>query len=212
MVGRQLFHEKLELAFALYLAGGQQILHQLEHADDMAAVHLFPIHLGGRQIFGYQQNDGGQKPLGGIIEKLILSVVLTAGIDDGLGDDFRVLLRLGFCHKVVFIGKVSVHVGVDQLEHIVSVGAGGISKIDDRHMVAVVVAGNGAIVAVQVAFGVGSQKAHAAGAGIFQIGVQKECRLAHTRRTNHEAVDVIGIHQRRDFVLCSCAAEDDSLL
>ena len=51
VVGRQLIHEELELAFALYLAGGQPIPHQLEHADDMAAVHLMPIFFGGRQIF-----------------------------------------------------------------------------------------------------------------------------------------------------------------
>ncbi|KAF5029600.1 hypothetical protein DSECCO2_646880 [anaerobic digester metagenome] len=178
----------------------------------MSAVHLFPIHLGGRQIFGYQQNDGRQESLGGIVEKLILPVVLAAGVDDGFGDDLGVFLRLGLCHKVVFVGKVSVHVGIDQLEHIVAVGTGGISKVNDRHMVAVVVTGNGAIVAVEVPLGISGQKTHAAGAGIFQIRVQEKGRLAHTRRANHEAVDVIGVHQRRDLIFRSCTAEDDALL
>ena len=61
----------------------------------MTAVHLFPIHLSGGQIFGNQQNHRGQESFGGIIEKLILSIILTAGIDDGFGDNLYVLFR--FC-------------------------------------------------------------------------------------------------------------------
>ncbi|MPM49741.1 hypothetical protein SDC9_96472 [bioreactor metagenome] len=79
-------------------------------------------------------------------------------------------------------------------------------------MVAVMVTGNGAIVAVQVPLGIGCQKTHAAGAGIFQIWVQEKGCFAYARRADHETVDVVGIHQRRDLVFCPCAAENDALL
>ena len=40
-----------------------------------------------------------------------------------------------------------------------------------------------------------AQWRHPAGAGIFQVGIQEEGRLAHARRANHEAVDVVTVHQ-----------------
>ena len=79
-------------------------------------------------------------------------------------------------------------------------------------MVAVVVAGNGAVVAVKIAFRVGGQKTHAGGTGILQIRVQEKCRLAHAGCADHKAVDVVGIHQRRDLVLRTYTAEDDTLI
>ena len=44
------------------------------------------------------------------------------------------------------------------------------------------------------------------GAGVLQIGVQKVGSLSHAGRTDHETVDVIAVHQRRDTAFSSVAA------
>ncbi len=46
--------------FAFDAGGGQQILDQFEHADD--------VPLGWRAVFRDEENNGGQEPLGGVIK------------------------------------------------------------------------------------------------------------------------------------------------
>ena len=83
VVRRQLAHQKLEVTLALYLAGFQQILHQLEDRDDVPA--LLWMLLIRRQKLRQHQNDRSEQPLRRIIEKSILSAVavIAIGVDNG---------------------------------------------------------------------------------------------------------------------------------
>jgi len=82
------------------------------------------------------------------------------------------------------------------MEQVIAVRAGGVSQIDDGHMVAVVFLGDAAIVAVEVAFGVRGDEAHATGTGIFQVWIEEIGGLSNACRADHQAMDVIVIHQR----------------
>ena len=62
----KLCHQKLELVPALYFRGRQQILYQLEHADDV------PLFIGAE--LRNQQDSGCQHAFRRIIEKGILPI------------------------------------------------------------------------------------------------------------------------------------------
>ena len=109
------------MTLALYLAGFQQILHQLENGNDM------PAFLGMRLIrwkkLRQHQNDRGEQSLRRIIEKGVLSAiaVIAIGVDNGFGKDLGVLLRLGSSRKVLGIFSCDIHVAVDQCQQVVAV-------------------------------------------------------------------------------------------
>lgn len=65
VVRRQLAHQKLEVTLALYLAGLQQILHQLEDRDDVPA--LLWVLLIRRQKLRQHQDDRSEQSLRRII-------------------------------------------------------------------------------------------------------------------------------------------------
>ena len=92
MVRRQLAHQELEVTLALYLAGLQQILHQLEDRDDVPS--LLWMLLIRRQKLRQHQNDRSEQPLRRIIEKGILPAVavIAIGVDNG----FIILLHRCF--------------------------------------------------------------------------------------------------------------------
>ena len=87
-----------------------------------------------------------------------------------------------------------------------------IAQVDDGHIVAVAVLCNRTVISSQVTLAVQRQPAHTGGAGIFQIGVQEKCGLANTAGTDHEAVNVIAVHQCGELLRLPLATEDQSLL
>ena len=109
------------MALALDTAGLQQILHQLEHGDDMAA--LLGVVFIGRQELGQHQDDRSEKPFRRIVEESVLAAVavIAVRIDDGLGQDFCVFLGLGPGCKIVRVTPGNVHIPVDQRQQIVTV-------------------------------------------------------------------------------------------
>ena len=167
-----------------------------------------------RQKLGKEQNGRREQTFCRIVEEGVLSVVggIALGVDNGLGEDLGVFFRLGSGGKVVRLLSGDVHIAVDQSQQIIAVRAGGVSQVDHRHIVAVVFLRNRAIVSGQVALGVQCQEAHAAGAGIFQIGIQKERRFSHAAGADHQAVNIVVVHQRCHMVFAACAAKDESLL
>ena len=84
------------MTLALYLAGLQQILHQLEDRDDVPA--LLWMLLVRRQKLRQYQNDRSEQPLRRIIEKGILSAVavIAIGVDNG----FIILLHRCFQDEI----------------------------------------------------------------------------------------------------------------
>ena len=112
-------------------------------------------------------------------------------VNDGLGQDLGVLFRLGLGCDILWILPIFVHIPVDQGQQVVSIRPGRFPEIHHRNPVSVGISGDGAVVSGQVALGIQSQKAHPAGTGIFQIGVQKIRRLAHAGGANHHHMDVI---------------------
>ena len=101
MVWRQLAHQELEVTLALYLAGFQQILHQLEYRHDVPP--LLRVLLIRWQKLCKQQDRGGQQALRRIVEEGVLPAiaVIAIGADNGFGKDLGVLLRLGSSRKVL---------------------------------------------------------------------------------------------------------------
>ena len=71
-----------------------------------------------------------------------------------------------------------IHVAVYQGQKVISVRPGGLPEVNNRYPIAINVIGDSAVVPRQIAFGIQRQKAHAAGAGVFQIGVEEKRRLA----------------------------------
>ena len=101
MIRGQLAHQELEVTLALYLAGFQQVLHQLEDRDDVPS--LLWMLLIRRQKLRQHQNDRSEQPLRRIIEKGILSAVavIAIGVDNGFGENLSVLLRLSSSRQVL---------------------------------------------------------------------------------------------------------------
>ena len=197
-IGQKL-HERGKAVFLLGVLGRlQHLLHQLEDADDVAALRWIGVR--GREILREHQHDRREQALGGVIEKRVLPVLgrVAVGVDDGLGKQLRVLLRLCAVRKVVRVCPRLIHVGVDERQQVVAIRARGIAEVDHGDVVAVVRLCHRAIVAREVALGVEREEAHAAGAGVLQVRVEEERRLADAGRADHKDVDVVAVHQRRD--------------
>ena len=169
----------------------------------------------GRQELGQHQDDRGEKPFRRIVEESVLAAVavIAVRIDDGLGQDFGVFLGLGPGREIVRVTPGNVHIPVDQRQQIVSVRAGGISQVDHGYiLIPIEVLGNGAVIAGEVALAVQRQPAHAAGAGVLQIGIEKIGGLADAGSTDHQAVDVIAVHEGGEFAFLSLAPQHQPLL
>ena len=78
-------------------------------------------------------------------------------------------------------------------------------------LVAVILFGNRSVVAGEVTLGIQRQKAHARRAGIFKVGIEEECRLARAGGGDHQAMDVVAIHQRSQFTFLALAAQHQPL-
>ena len=112
----------------------------LEHRDDVPFFRFAELR--------HQENGGGEQTFGGVIE---ISVLPEAGgvhsrQDDGLGDDFGVPLGLGLVEQIVRVLLEQIHVFVHQVKKIESIAAGRIAQVDDRHLEAVAVPGDGAVI------------------------------------------------------------------
>ena len=90
-------------------------------------------------------------------------------------------------------------------------GAVRVTQINYGDMIAVVFLRHRAVVAGKVALGVQRQKAHAAGTGIFQIGVEKIRRLTHAGCADHKTMHIVLVYQCGDAVLAAGAAQHQSL-
>ena len=175
--------------------------------------HLLPASHGGRQELREKQDDRRHESLGCVVKEGVLSVLRCVPVraDDGLGEDLGILLRLGSCSKIFRMLPADVHVVVDERQQVEPVRAGRISEIDDRNLVIVIIRCHGAVIPREVALGVQREKAHAAGAGIFEVGIKEKRSLADTGRADHETVDVVTVHHGCNGVFLPRAAEDESL-
>ena len=132
--------------------------------------------------------------------------------DDGLGEDLGILLRLCAGSEVVRLFSGDVHIAVDERQQIVAVRAGGITQVYNGDMlVAVILFGNRAVVAGKITLGIQRQKTHAGRAGIFKVGIEEESRLACAGGGDHQAMDIIAIHQRSQFIFLTLAAQHQTL-
>ena len=132
--------------------------------------------------------------------------------DDGFGEDLGVLFGFGAGSEVIRLFSGDVHIAVDERQQIVAVRAGGVAQVYNGDMlIAVILFGNRAVVAGEVTLGIQRQKAHARRAGIFKVGIEEECRLARAGGGDHQAMDIIAIHQRSQFTLLALAAQHQTL-
>ena len=165
-------------------------------------LHL-SVYLLRRQKLRQQKDHRGQEAFSGIIEKCVLSAAGAISIwtDDRLGKYFRIFLRLCFCRYVFGIFHRNIHVLIDQGEKIVTIRPHGIPQINHRHLIPIAFRSNVSIVPREVALRIQGQEAHPAGAGVLQIGVQEKGRLTNAAGTNHQAMNIITVDQRRHFAL-----------
>ena len=149
-------------------------------------------------VFGYQQNHTGEQSFRCIIEKCILTIrggIPSPGADDGFGGYLRILLCLCLVRQVCRFLQIQIHIFVYHSKDIVSVRPGRVSQIQNGDIVAIIFSRNIGIVSVQISLCIGTDKAHPAGTGIFNIRVKKICCLTHTCCSNHECMDIVCINQ-----------------
>ena len=212
MVRRQLAHQKLEVALALDATGFQKILHQLEHGDDVSA--LLGMVFVGRQELSQHQDDRGEQTFGGIVEEGVLPTVavIAVRVDNGLGQDLGVFFCFCAGRQIPRLLSGDIHVPVDQRQQIVAIRAGGITQVDNRDIVPIALLGDGSVIPGKVALAVQRQPAHAAGTGIFQIGIEEIGCLADAGSADHEAVDIVAVHQSGKLALLALAPQHQPLL
>ena len=121
MAGGQFCHQQLEPSHALHPRGSGQVLHQMEHGDDVPP--LLRVLMGGGQVLRQQQDHSGEQALGSPVKVGVLAPVRGASlrVHDGLGQDLGVFLRLGPGRQVVRVLSCLVHVAVDEGEQVVPV-------------------------------------------------------------------------------------------
>jgi len=164
---------------------------------------FFRLSVLWRHEFRQQQHNGRQQSLGAVIEVGVITVLggVTVRADNGLGKDLGVFFRPGPRRQIGRICSRQIHVVIHQRQEVEAIRAGWVTQVDDGYPVAIVPGGDGTVVPRQIPLGIQRQIAHAAGAGIFQIGVQEKRRLAHAGGANHQTVDVVAVHQRPDIPL-----------
>ena len=80
-----------------------------------------PVDPFGWQVLCQQQDHGGEHALRRVVKILILRKVLLIRVDDGLGEDFGVLLRLGSGGQISRISPACVHVVIDESEQVIAI-------------------------------------------------------------------------------------------
>ena len=81
------------------------------------------------------------------------------------------------------------------MQNIVFITSGGISKVENRNIVAVILACNSAIISCHISLCVRTDERHSACTGKFDVRVQEVCGLAHTRSTYHQSVNIAVIYK-----------------
>ena len=120
-----------------------------------------------------QKHNGSQQTFRTVVEEGILAVLCSVAVrvDDSLGEDLGVFLCARSGSEVLRMLARNIHVVIHQRQEIEAVRAGWVTQVDDGNPVAIVPGGDGAVVARQVPLGIQRQIAHAAGAGVLQVGV-----------------------------------------
>ena len=186
VIGKQR-HKLLKLILAFLIGGSQQFLDDLEHGYD--------VPFGWLTKLSHQQDGCGQQTFGGIIEVCVLpeGSGIHAGEDDGFGNDLGILLSLCLVYQFLGMLLVQIHILVDQMQKVISIGAGGVTQINHRNLIAVLL-GDGSVVAHNITLGVRGQERHSAGTGVLDAGVQPVGGLSHTGGANHQDMDISGVH------------------
>ena len=120
-----------------------------------------------------QKHNGSQQTFRTVVEESILAVLCSVAVrvDDSLGEDLGVFLCARSGSEILRMLARNIHVVIHQRQEIEAVRAGWVTQVDDGNPVAIVPGGDGAVVARQVPLGIQRQIAHAAGAGVLQVGV-----------------------------------------
>ena len=115
----------------------------------------YDVALGRLTKLCHQQDRRGEQALRRIVKEGVLTEAgaITAGHDDGLGDDFGVLLGPGFVGQPALL-LVQIGVFIDQVQEVEAVALGGIAQIYNGNPIAVAVPGDASIVAKNIALGI----------------------------------------------------------
>lgn len=104
-----------------------------------------------------------------------------------------------YCSGFTSKTALRIHIAVDSGQEVVAIGPSWLPGIHRRNAVAEDIPCYGSIISCQIALDIQRQKTHAAGTGIFQIGVQEIGCFSHAGSANHQHMNIIGIYQRRGF-------------
>ena len=97
------------------------------------------------------------------------------------------------------------------MQNIVFITSGGISKVENRNIVAVILFDDSSVVSCNVAFCISWDKRHSACTGKLYVRIQKVCSLADSCRSYHKSMDVAGIHKCNSFLSRTSAPDHSSL-
>ena len=114
MIGWEKLHELLELILVPIPARCEKLLDNFEHRHDVPFLRSTEFR---------DEKDGrGDQTFCGIVKVAVLTEAARfhAGENDGLGNDFGVLFRLGFVLYFIRPG-IQIHVLVDKVQKVVSV-------------------------------------------------------------------------------------------
>ena len=201
MIVRKQLHELLELILALLAGWSKKFLNYLEYRYYVPFLRLAELR--------NEQYRCSQQTFRGVVEIGVLSEGggIHAGEDDRLRYDLGVLLGLCLIHEHIGMRLIKIHVFIDEMQKIVSVGACGISQIDYGYVVAIALC-DIAVVSHNIAFGVCGEEAHSACAGVLNTGVKPERGLAYACRADHKDMDIARIDHRSGVAF---AADDYAL-
>ena len=94
------------------------------------------------------------------------------------------------------------------MQEVVPVGTSRVAQVDNGYMIAIAIFRHHAIIAEQIPFRVSREEGHPRCTGVFDAGVEPVCRFSHTRRADHEGMDIARIDQRNGVPLSLTAAHN----
>ena len=107
---------------------------------------------------------------------------------------------------------IEIHILVDEMKKIVTVGSHGVTKVNDGYSITVMLGSNRTVIAKNIALGIGCHEGHSRSAGIFNIGIKPISGFTDTCRTDHHAVNVARIDETDRFLADGFTANDNTLL
>ena len=162
--------------------------------------------------FRHQKNCSSKHAFGSVIKICILSKTcrIRSGQNNRLGNNLCIFFCFSLVHQLFRMCQICIHILIDQMKQIVSVGMRGIPQVDDGYFVTVFFCYI-PVVPHDITLCVSRQKGHAACTGIFNTCIQPICGFSDSCRTEHQCMNIPRIYHCRCFLSGSVTSHYNSL-